>query len=823
MLPPPPDTENEVNNTTVTGQTPVSENRLLQWFNRSMDDIAKPPTISLHGIQCFGSTAYHVITATGVHYDCGCVINYDGALVQFTNRTHPNPLNPPAVYVAYFSTFGALAWHLLLFDESVANLYGPILAKHAIDYDKNDGKIVGRNLRTKVCHFVRARILSTFHCLSIRSNQDEACILFNRCFERMAFLTCDQLQNSWIKPIYTTLVDVLKAEQEYQNQIFYPVYQTLAEHKKYVNSLQLESQLQTNLQDYITRMPIIIRFLHFKTELGNPNHSKMPLNILRNFLNSTDFLKMTKIIYDLSQFYILLHYTYAQLIERDEFSEITLRVLYERGQKRFNTTYNFDNRNECNNHMLIIENGIKAVNLYHKFTDGLIQPGACDATQRFFTIGHDTLVSYLVTTGNNDEGDIIMRILRVFVDYHNSLLISIENEMDNENYNGHHVLKTLVKKIVSKEISVLQIGHDNHSVITLDDNDFYWIEQLSQASLKCDEEYFPTSSTQLDFDFLYVQSYIIRTYLLHCRINYRQIDQKYQCYVRRKTIDETTTSDMDKIDLNEIYSVLLSHDQLETEWNFLKEMSLDKLYEGRNLLRQITITLQHYSDDLSQKYLYEFVRIIDNENNLLEQVKRCQIKNFQLCYITNVRDLYEKSMNDFQYLFTDVSHLLRIPLDKELSFELNQILKTELIDIEYQDQIDKLQVDIQMITDFLNVLQKNESILLHQSTQSLKETCEILMIESRILSLLPVAIKCENYVSLTIQLIQVRSILQERTITISEIETNIWKEDFDTDINQNPWSKILKETDRVTRFRDCSMRFATFFQYRTRFAAFSLT
>ncbi|CAF5042623.1 unnamed protein product, partial [Rotaria sp. Silwood1] len=283
----------------------------------------------------FGSTAYHVITATGVHYDCGCVINYDGALVQFTNRTHPNPLNPPAVYVAYFSTFGALAWHLLLFDESVANLYGPILAKHAIDYDKNDGKIVGRNLRTK----------------------------------------------------------------------------TLAEHKKYVNSLQLESQLQTNLQDYITRMPIIIRFLHFKTELGNPNHSKMPLNILRNFLNSTDFLKMTKIIYDLSQFYILLHYTYAQLIERDEFSEITLRVLYERGQKRFNTTYNFDNRNECNNHMLIIENGIKAVNLYHKFTDGLIQPGACDATQRFFTIGHDTLVSYLVTTGNNDEGDIIMRIL----------------------------------------------------------------------------------------------------------------------------------------------------------------------------------------------------------------------------------------------------------------------------------------------------------------------------------------------------------------------------------------------------------------------------
>ncbi|CAF3326320.1 unnamed protein product [Rotaria sp. Silwood2] len=732
----------------------------------------------------FGSTAHHIITATGVHYDCGCVINYDGALVQFTNRAHPNPLTVPAVYVVYFSTFGALAWHLLLFNESVENLYGPILAKHAIDYSGNDGKMVGGNLRAKVCHFVRARILSTFHFLSIRSNQDEACILLNRCFEQMAFLTCDQRQHSWIKPFYTTLVDVLKAEQEYQNQIFYPIYQKLAEYKTYVNSLQLESQLQTNLQDYIIRMPMIIHFLHFKTELGNPSHSKMPLNILRNLLNSTDFLKMTKIIYDLSQFYILLNYTYTQLIERDEFTAITLRELYERGQKRFSTIYNFDNRNENNNHMLIIENGIKAVNIYHKFTDGLIQPGACDETQRFFIIGHDTLVSYLVTTGNNDEGDIIMRIIRVLVDYHNSLLISIENEMDSENYNGHHALKTLVKEMASKEISVLQIGCDNHGVITLNDNDCYWIEKLSQASLKCDEEYFPTASTQLDFDFLYVQSYIIRTYLLHCRINYRQIDQKYQCYIRRKAIDGTTTSDIDKIELDDIYSVLLNHDQLETEWSYLKEMPLDKLYEGRNLLRQITVTLQHYSDDLSQKSLYEFVRMIDNENNLLEQLKQCEIKNFQLCYITNIRDLYEKSMNDFQYLFTDVSHLLRVPLDTGLSFELNQMLKTGLIDIEYKDQVDKLQAGIQMITDLLNVLQKNEAILLHQSTQSLKETCEILMIENSILSLLPDAIKCENYVPVNIQLIQVRSILQERTITISEIETNIWNEHFDTDFNQ---------------------------------------
>jgi hypothetical protein len=304
-----------------------------------------------------------------------------------------------------------------LFNESVQNLHGPILAPNAIADNTAVCRLAGNSDRTKVCHFIRARLLSTFNFLSIRSNQDDACIILNRCFEQMAFLTIhhQQVENAWIKPIFNTVNDQLKAEQEYQNHVFYFVHQNLAEYKAYINQLNLQSQIQTNLQNFITCMPITVQFLHFKTELHNPIYSQLPLKILRHVLDSIDFLKMTKWIYDLSQFYLLLHQTYTQLIERDEFHTITLEELYQRGQRHSNEPHHFQHHNKNSNYSMIIENGIQAVNAYHQFTDGLIRPGACDLTQRFTKMTRHTPVHYLVTTSNHDEGDIVMRILRYYI------------------------------------------------------------------------------------------------------------------------------------------------------------------------------------------------------------------------------------------------------------------------------------------------------------------------------------------------------------------------------------------------------------------------
>ena len=214
-----------------------------------------------------------------------------------------------------------------------------------------------------------------------------------------------------MKPTYATLNEETKAEKEFHDRIFYAVFQKLAEHKAYVNQLNLQSPIQTNLQSYVNQLPMLIQYLHFKTELHNPIYAGSSLKILQHVLDSSDFLAPMKSIYDLSQFYLLLHQTYSLLIEQDEFLEVTLKELYRRGQEYYNSTDHSLEANRNHNHSLIIENGIKAVNGYHAFTDGLIRSGATDETQRFTTITMQTPIHYLVTTENCDEGDIVMRIL----------------------------------------------------------------------------------------------------------------------------------------------------------------------------------------------------------------------------------------------------------------------------------------------------------------------------------------------------------------------------------------------------------------------------
>ncbi|CAM4768543.1 unnamed protein product [Rotaria magnacalcarata] len=743
----------------------------------------------------FGSTTHFVIQKNGIHYDCGCVLTLNGDLTRFPSRENHSVMNVPAVYTVLFSTFGAMAWNLLLFDESVENLHGPILSPTAIDDNTIDVRIAGDNLRTKVCHFVRARLLSTFNFLSIRSNPDETCILLGRCFEQMAFLTINE-QDSWIKPIYSTLDDELSAEAKYESEVFFLAFQKVTKHKTYINQLQLQSEIQTSLHQFVTQMPMTIHFSHFQVELCNPMHSSLPLKLLRHILDSVDILKMTKYIPDLSRFYLLLHQTYTQLIESEEFINITMQELYNRAQKLFVSSHHQHYPNETNNHYTIISKGIEAINAYHKFTDGLIRPGACDETQRFSTVSHDTPVHHFVTTENHDEGDITMRILSVLVDYHNSLLDLIEQTMSSDTNHGVGILKILTNELISREVSVLIIASNNNGFITLTDDDFSWIEELCRASLLVDDEYFPKFDTQFTVDFMYLQSYIIRTYLLRCHINYRQIAQKYQCYVRQ--IQHTnTTENTEILDLGENYGILLDERQLETDWKHLKLMYLDKLYHGHNFLRQIATILRHNTDDFSSKGLYEFLESegIDENDHLREQLERYEIRNFQLCYIDHVRRIYEKSIGGFQYLFTDVPHLLHTSIDEQSRNELSQIFES-VFNLTNEDlQIDELQSIVQQITAFSNELKAIENTLLQQSAKSLREICEFVAVENPILQLIPNTIKCEHYVSLNIYLIQLRSILQERTINIQERERKIWSENLDLQCDNQ------QQTKEVNRYQ----------------------
>ncbi|CAF1176839.1 unnamed protein product [Adineta ricciae] len=716
----------------------------------------------------FGSVYRAKIQNTGIHYDCGCIISENGKLIIPYGTNYNGVLNVPAIYTAYFSTFGALAWHLLLFSNSVLNLYGPILSPSAI-VDRNAAfRQAGESLRSKTCHFVLARLLSTFHFLSLQSNQEDTYIVLTRCFERMASLTVDE--NQWIQPTYEVFSDKVIAEELYQTNVFYYVLDRLVTDRVNINQRILPCEIQLRLQEFTEQMPIVLNLQHFQTAFHRLNaQSSTSLQLLRFIFDSLEVLERTKYITNLARFYILLHQTYTHLISEDEFHQITLEELQIRAQTRsqhWNDTYDDNGQNDP---YTIIARGIEAVNNYHEYTQGLIKPGACNRSQQFEKVSIDTPVSYLLTTNNDDEGNIIMRILSILVDSHNHALnlLSEGNSCD-------PILANLVKEIVSKEVSILQIANYDTGILNFNAQDRKSIERWCLSSvINNDEQNFFNESSSLKFDFQYVQSQIIRNYLLLCRINYRHIQQVYQCRI----IPVSTTfprSDRPILDLDEKYCIELTNEQLENDWTYLRTISLDNLYHSFVLLRQLASILKIDSNraDLSTS-LFDFVEHIDNDNEFLERIRQYQIKDFPLCHIDHVMRLYVQLIHGFEHLFMDIPLFLRTPIPLELNARIVEKFNQN---ISQKNSLETIQTTIEMITQLLNDLKNSRNTFLQQSSRSLVEICRICEIDSPILDWIPLEICCENYVPINIHLVRIRSILQERKVNIEERAIQLWHE-----------------------------------------------
>ncbi|CAF3815136.1 unnamed protein product, partial [Rotaria magnacalcarata] len=740
--------------------------------------------LKLEGTYGFGSTATSPIQRNGVHYDCGCVINERGELEQLHGG---NQLNVPAVYVVFFATYGAMAWHLLLFQESVDNLYHPILAKHAVDPTAVDLRVEKTDLRGKVCYFVCTRLLATNMFLETQRNQDDACLLYNRCFELFAQFTRQLNQYPWIKPLYTNNNEKLLAENEFQSKIFYVTQKKLDEYKKTIDCIQSQSDAQTKLQNFITEKPIIIENIHFRIELCSPESSLLPLTILRRLLESFEILKMTRYIYALAQFHILLHRTFTQLIEQEEFYDITLNEVYKRASQSRNPLIQISQEEK---YRKIIDNGIEAFNAYHKFTNGQIRPGACDITQGFETISIDTPIGDLVETENYDQGNFVMRILSTLIACHNNLLILLERELStHEETLDLGPLKDMIHALSEREISILQITNDNMGVITLNNMNCQWIEKLTRASLENEKDYFLKFNTPLKFNFLYVQSYLIRTYILYCPINYQQIKGKYQCCTRKKLGLKRNC----EININDDYL-------LANEWNHLENKSYDQLLNESNFLERIMDILNESNEDYSSMNLLEFIQNKNYSPRFAEQYEKFGMKDFSLSKIKNVYQLYQQAINQLQHAYANVPHLIRIPLTEELNNALDDKFKSLYLFSCDQIKKEEYQAQTRSITELLNDFKDIEDFVERESSKSLIETCRVLSIESPILALISEEIKCENYVPICLKLIEIRSKLQEKIINIEEQTTSLWNARLDspvTDQSKENSFNLFRKKDNI--------------------------
>ncbi|CAF5108871.1 unnamed protein product, partial [Rotaria sp. Silwood1] len=246
--------------------------------------------------------------------------------------------------------------------------------------------------------------------------------------------------------------------------------------------------------------------------------------------------------------------------------------------------------------------------------------------------------------------------------------------------------------------------------------------------------------------------------------------------IRAMTLND---NDDESFDLNENYSMPLEH-----EWNHLNDMLIDKLYHGYNLLKQIARIIKEEQNDSFSLSIYEFIQSIPENESIMQQLIHNQVRDFKLCHLNHIGKLYRDLIRNFEYSFVNIPDLLRIPIDADLSNKLQQIFERELINISYNENIDVLQSHMQQINQLLDDLKSIEDILLRQSTESLRSISENMRINNEILMLIPKEIKCENYISLSIYLNQVKSILQERKINIEKKAAHLWQENFDSNRNE---------------------------------------
>lgn len=330
--------------------------------------------------------------------------------------------------------------------------------------------------------------------------------------------------------------------------------------------------------------------------------------------------------------------------------------------------------------------------------------------------------------------------------------------------------------MTSKEISLVQIAHGGAGVITLNDEDQLLIERLSCASSIENENdsIFTTLGSPLKFDLEYIQSYLIRTYLLVCRINYDHVSQTYQCFRRNYPLETHNKT----ICLHENYSKRMDRGQLESEFARLKNLTFDQLSNDYKLIRRIIISITSDERDLSNLTVKEYVDQETNDSELKELVKTCEIEVIQLSYLNEMEQNFTQLLENFQNSFVNVPNILRTPMSDELNQQLKLAFQENLFSVDRDDNLDRYREAIKQIDNLLDELFSIEKELCQNSHQPIKLICEALVIENMYLYLIP-EVACEHFVSFGNLMIKIRSIIQQKLINLEESTKQRWFEEID--------------------------------------------
>ena len=366
----------------------------------------------------------------------------------------------------------------------------------------------------------------------------------------------------------------------------------------------------------------------------------------------------------------------------------------------------------------------------------------------------------------------------VLVEFHNQTLSVLEQQVEHDQNFNTSPLTKLIRASAKKEVSIFQIAQSKTGIITIDEHERQEIEQLCRACLQNQNTYFLQNNTQLRFDYLYIQSYIIRTYLLYSRVNVEHIRGQYRCLKKQKQPRNSTNHPL-HIDPS-----------LEKEWSNLKHLRFDRLEKELKFLQRIQQTINNIDDEsISKMRLSEFVRSTTRGNRFAGEYTQYEINDFLLQHINPVCDFYTRAINASQYLFNGISKDIMEDLNSHLDKQFDQNIeefRTESLKEEDEVLLDKL---IGIISEFIKDLQNSSGTFAERLSESFRETCEALAFAEQCCQLIPTEVHGKNYPSVIQKFVHLRSQLQEEKMGLRERKTEVW----------SPFDSAVRVTSRTNK------------------------
>ena len=375
----------------------------------------------VHGSYAFASSSSHMVTS-GLHYDCGCVIDIEGNI-----RGHnAQALRVPTVYLAYLQCFGAICMSMLLPTSTTlpltppppaeSPLVGPVFSPSLVRETRGD---VGEGLRSKTIHFAFERVTRGWQCLTTGTHGHLTALLASRATERFAWLArAGQLDGPFLRK-YTTLEQQRAAEAAFHQGVYVVTMENASWYEDGgEDGHDIMQQIRQRRHD-MAALTSTVSDLTSSLAMYAANPAKAgrvwggvprDVSVLERFLALRPRLGLLVELPAIVELYQWLHQAVSGNVRREDLSKPLAAVLRQVRASDAGAE--------------LVRNGVQAFNRVFVGMEGMLRVGVCAATNDFNAIDEATTpLFYLVSDGTDaGESDMLMRVVSALVQISNDFL-----------------------------------------------------------------------------------------------------------------------------------------------------------------------------------------------------------------------------------------------------------------------------------------------------------------------------------------------------------------------------------------------------------------